>query len=234
MTWFLLILGLLPSFAWLEFYLREDLHPEPKRLLVTTFVSGALFAFLAIGVQLAIACSYLVVLNKSCTELGTNSSFTTSIPFLIAFALVEEVAKFLAAFFVVRKSAYFDEPVDAMVYLIVASLSFAAVENIGQLMSLNQSPFIGDPIRLTALRFVGATLLHTLTSAIAGFYWAISIRDFGATRFIYFGLLLATALHTFFNYLILRQGKLLYTLVFLCFIGFFVLNDFEKLRKKAL
>jgi RsiW-degrading membrane proteinase PrsW (M82 family) len=81
---------------------------------------------------------------------------------------------------------------------------------------------------------VGATLLHTLTSAVAGYYWAVSIRDFRATRFIFIGLLVATGLHAFFNYLIITWGNPLYTLVFVCFIAFFVLNDFEKLKPKVL
>ena len=47
-----LILGLLPSFAWLIFYLEEDPHPEPKKLLFEVFLAGALSTFIVLQVQI--------------------------------------------------------------------------------------------------------------------------------------------------------------------------------------
>jgi len=44
------------------------------------------------------------------------------------------------------------------------------------------------------------------------------------------GFLIATVLHATFNYLILNLGDIAYTVVFLLIVGFFVLNDFEKLK----
>ena len=37
----LLILGLLPGFAWLVFYVEEEeTHPEPRRLILIAFAAG--------------------------------------------------------------------------------------------------------------------------------------------------------------------------------------------------
>ncbi|MDP2705715.1 MAG: hypothetical protein Q8O49_00725, partial [bacterium] len=38
----LAIIGLLPGFIWLFFFLREDRHPEPKKILVLVFIAGAI------------------------------------------------------------------------------------------------------------------------------------------------------------------------------------------------
>ena len=49
MNLLIIILGLLPGFAWLLFYLKEDLHPEPKKMLAKVFLVGALSAIAALG-----------------------------------------------------------------------------------------------------------------------------------------------------------------------------------------
>ena len=53
-----------------------------------------------------------------------------SIHFFLWAALVEEVVKFMAIRFMILNDPEFDEPVDAMIYMITASLGFAAIENI--------------------------------------------------------------------------------------------------------
>ena len=51
MNYLPIILGLIPSFAWLIFYLEEDPHPEPKPLIFETFLAGAASTFIVLGLQ---------------------------------------------------------------------------------------------------------------------------------------------------------------------------------------
>ncbi|KKW15738.1 MAG: hypothetical protein UY56_C0027G0005, partial [Parcubacteria group bacterium GW2011_GWA1_50_14] len=67
MNWFAIVFGILPGIVWLFFYLQEDLHPEPKKLLIKTFLIGGLFAFLALLVELLADCS-LVRNFQNCFE----------------------------------------------------------------------------------------------------------------------------------------------------------------------
>ena len=229
MTPLVIVLGLLPSFAWLFFYLKEDPRPEPKKLIALTFLAGAVFGFFALLVETGLDCGYAKFQNLDCFA-RRDSAFTAA-PFLvIAFALVEEMAKFGAAYFTVRKKSAFDEPVDAMIYTTVAALGFAALENLGAISQASKSLVEGNIFAVTSLRFIGATLLHALASALAGYFWAKSIREFGAKRFIFLGILLATLLHIVFNYLIIIYGNPIYVIIFLSIVGFFTLNDFEKLK----
>ena len=218
-------LGLLPGFAWLIFYLQEDLHPEPKKLIGLTFIAGAASAFFALGFEL--------LANKALTAIGI--SYLTAVS-LFALALVEEGMKFAAAYLAVHKNRNFNEPVDAMIYMVVASLGFATVENIGALAGggQNQLALASTIFAATSLRFVGATLLHSLTSGLVGYAWARGIRDMNAVPHLLAGLTVASALHAVFNYLIISHGSIIYTAVFLLTIGFFVLNDFEELRRKKI
>ena len=120
MAYLPLILGILPSFAWLFFYLKEDPHPEPKKLILETFLAGAISTLIVLWLQIAF--------NNWAQPNGiAQYSFLS---FLVLSA-IEEFFKFGAAWIVIKEHiSDFDEPVDAMIYLIVAALGFAALENI--------------------------------------------------------------------------------------------------------
>src|SRR5271154_1460463 len=120
-----LIFGLLPGFAWLMFYLGEDPHPEPKRLIAFTFLVGMAFGFFTVAIE--------NVFNHWASGIGIEE---LSIISLLGLAFIEEVMKFAAAHFAVHKSPDFDEPIDAMIYMVVAALGFATLENIGALANL--------------------------------------------------------------------------------------------------
>jgi len=217
-----LVLGLLPGFAWLVFYLGEETHPEPKRLIAFTAVIGMAFGFFAVAIEM--------FFNKTLGGWGIGEF---SIMSLAGLALIEEFMKFTAAHFAVSKSPAFSEPTDAMIYTIVAALGFATLENIGALSNIaTGATFVPALLTTLSFRFIGATLLHSLTSAIVGYYWAVGLVRGKTKRYILLGLTIATVLHTCFNYLILTYGNNAYGIVLLIIVGFFVLNDFEKLKTK--
>ena len=215
-----LVFGLLPGFAWLAFYMTEEPHPEPKRLIVLTFFAGIAFGFFTIviegwwtGALAAIGVAGLSVIS------------------LLGLALIEEVMKFGAAYFSVGKSPLLDEPVEYMLYMIVAAMGFATLENIGAIANIpTQFAFVNAFFTAASLRFVGATLLHALTSGVVGYHWALGVARKKIGRNLAIGFLYATVLHAIFNYLILNFGNIAYTVVLLLIIGFFVLNDFDKLK----
>lgn len=218
-----LTLGLLPGFAWLFFYLGEETHPEPKRLIAFTFVIGMAFGFFTVAIEM--------FFSKGLGGVGIGEF---SIVSLIGLALIEETMKFAAAHFAVSRSPAFNEPIDAMIYTIVAALGFATLENIGALSNITVGAnFVPAALTTLSFRFIGATLLHSLTSAIVGYYWALGLVRGRFKRYLLVGLAVATSLHAIFNYLILSYGDNAYIVVFLVVIGFFVLNDFEKLKTKV-
>lgn len=212
-----LLIGLLPSFAWLVFYLEEDPHPEPKKLIFETFLAGAISTFIVLAIQ--------VPLNDLAVSNGI-AQYTILSFFLLS--AVEEIFKFGAARLVIGEHPKdFDEPVDAMIYLIVAALGFAAVENVAA--AFNAHGLL--TFETVTLRFIGATLLHTISSGLLGYYWAISIIR--RKKWILFkGLAIATALHVVFNYLILIYEPVVIPTALLMVAALFILYDFEKLKTK--
>src|SRR3989344_8948379 len=114
--------GFLPSLLWLHFYLRKDLHPEPKKRLIEVFALGMLLAPLAVAAQWLFA--YVG------TQFAPGADIANSSGFFLWAAFSEEVVKLMAVYYLVIHIPEFDEPVDAMIYLITGALGFAAVENI--------------------------------------------------------------------------------------------------------
>jgi len=148
--------------------------------------------------------------------------------FLTWLAGIEEVLKFAIVFLWVNRRKDFDEPIDAMIYMIVAALGFAAVENVATALRAANS------FELLAMRFIGATLLHSLASGLVGYYWAKGIVQGRIWQSVLIGFFWATALHAIFNYLMLNFGPGIKVTSFLIFLAFFVLADFESLKKPAL
>jgi RsiW-degrading membrane proteinase PrsW (M82 family) len=219
-----LVAGLLPGFAWLVFYLGESPRPEPKRLIAFTFIVGMAFGFFTVAIE--------NIFNNWATGIGIQELSLLS---LFGLAIIEEIMKFTAAYFAINRNPEFAEPVDAMIYMIVAALGFATLENIGAISGISpQAALIPAVLETVSLRFVGATLLHTLTSGIVGYYWALGIVRGKVARYLAIGIPIAAILHATFNYLILTYGDAIYSVIFLIVVGFFVLNDFEQLKAKPI
>ncbi len=219
----IVVLGLIPSFAWLIFYLHEDFkHHQPKRLILTAFLIGAAVTFIVLPVEIA--------LNNHFAAVGVVSNSFQSFTGLAA---IEELFKFFAAYFFIHKLRQFDEPLDAMIYPITVALGFAAVENIATLFQVAHGTIFNvSIIESLTLRFAGATLLHSLASGLAGYYWGWSF--FHPRRkwlLIAGGLGVATVLHAVFNYLIIKTGPAGLAIGFVVFVSFFLLSDFEKFKK---
>lgn len=167
-----IVLGVLPSFIWLLFFLRKDAHPEPKSMILKVFFVGALAAPVAAMVGTGFQ-EVLLGFNFS-----PSSPLFSFIYILVGVGLVEEALKYMVVRFFVLSHHEFDEPVDAMLYMIISGLGFAALENILIVLSqtiLNQS--LGDTLYLIIYRFLTATFLHALASAFIGYFLALSICD---------------------------------------------------------
>lgn len=212
----------LPSIVWIIFFLREELHPAPSRLLIYAFGAGATSSIFVLIAQFGVA------------KITDGSAFIL-IP-LALLAFIEEFFKFGSAYSILSKPRSLLRPMDAMVFTVTAALGFASIENIFALASVAGSFDINSfyPIANTiVMRFVGATMLHALASGIVGYFWAKGVFCGALYRRLALGIVLATGIHVVFNYLVVvyqEKDLLIYPALFLTTILFFVLTDFEILR----
>ena len=192
--------GIFPALLWLFYWLREDRrHPEPKKMIFLTFVAGVIAVPLVLPFE-KYACKALA---GACTN-----PQNVQLPILLLWATTEEFFKFLAAYFVALRSKYMDEPIDAVIYMITAALGFAALENTFFILGPLLNGHLFEGLITGNLRFVGATLLHTVSSAAIGVAIALSYYKRATLRhdFLILGLFASIMLHTLFNFFIIQQS----------------------------
>src|SRR3989344_5184955 len=99
--------GVFPALAWLLFWLREDkVNPEPRIMLLRTFLFGMLAVIAVIPFQ--------KVIHDNFNQSGLEYSLTA----LVLWATIEEAFKFIAAYLGGLGSREDNEAIDPMIYLI--------------------------------------------------------------------------------------------------------------------
>jgi RsiW-degrading membrane proteinase PrsW (M82 family) len=226
-----IIFGILPSLTWLFYYLRKDLHPEPKRMIVKIFLWGAVITIPVFFVQIGLAS----LLEKS----NLNPIITSLIYWFIVISFTEELFKYFVVKMKALNSPDMDEPMDIVIYMVVAALGFAALENVLYLFSpvgqLSFEAILSRTLLISFIRFVGATFLHTLCSAVIGYAIAISYCDEKnrSTEFI-FGLAMAVLLHGLYDFSIMTLDgnlKLVIPAIVIVALAILVFSGFTRLKK---
>jgi len=223
----LIFFGLAPSAAWLLFYLRKDVHPESNRMILKVFFFGMIVALPVVLAEMGI--------TGEINKLNLPHLLISVLSIFLGVALVEELIKYLVVREKVLEHHEFDEPIDAVLYMIIAALGFAASENILIIFSLGPKFLLGDVFSISIFRFLGATFLHGLASGIMGYFLALSIYETGKrTRLLFVGIVTATLLHGLYNLSIIEiGGKSGFIIPVIVLLGstVFLTYGFKKLKK---
>ena len=226
-----IIFGILPSLVWLFYYLRKDLHPEPQKKILQIFLWGVISTVPVFFVQMGL--QYLLA------KFNLTSGLYNIIDWFLIIALSEEFFIYLVIKFKVISSPELDEPLDLMLYMVIAALGFAALENILYLFSpLGQMTFtqvIDRTLAISFIRFIGATFLHTLSSAVIGYSLAIAFFESKWKYLILFlGVFVATLLHGLYDFSIMTldgYAKVAIPIIIIFTLALLVFSGFEQLKK---
>jgi len=225
--------GIMPSLIWLFYYLAKDLHPEPKRMIIKIFLWGSLITIPVFFVQ--------VGLTNLLNSAGLDPKLSNIIYWFLVIALSEEIFKYLVVRLKVVGNHHLDEPLDVMLYMVVAALGFAALENIFYLFApatqLNLEQLLDRVMMISFVRFIGATLLHALCSAIIGYSMAMSFcHEKRRWFYVNIGMIVAVFLHGLYNFSIMtlesNQAKVTIAASVIVVMTIIVFIGFEQLKKK--
>lgn len=142
-----------PSLLLLWYFHSRDHHPEPRGVLLATFLLGV-----AIVVPVALLALPLDLLSAQIADPGLRGVYRA---FAVA-AIPEELLKFLVVWFYCARHRAFDEPMDGLVYGAVASLGFATLENILYVAQ--------GGLQLAVMRALTAVPSHAFWGVIMGLY----------------------------------------------------------------
>ena len=104
-------------------YLKDKYEKEPKRLMLYSFLLGAIVSVVITTILYLIFDIFLPL----------NDNFSVQQQFIKAFfvvALIEEFSKYVIIRYYSQPKVAFNEPFDGIVYAVIVSLGFAATENI--------------------------------------------------------------------------------------------------------
>jgi len=170
----------------------DSLEPEPRYLLVATFLWGA-------GASIILSLILEAIGEVSLVNLGGDPNFGTA---AIVAPVVEESMKALAVFaiFWFRRNQL-NGITDGVVYAATSALGFAAAENIEYYIG---SAMDGGNVSLAitfVLRGVVSPFCHPVFTAMTGIAIALAVRrrDAGRVLLPIGGLLLAMLLHGMWN-----------------------------------
>ncbi len=196
--------GVVPTLIWLLFWLKEDecfempdennnltyiCESKPRSLLFVTFLCGGMAVIIALFLQ------------------KLTQPFFSGTDLIIVWAAIEEILKYAVFWIIDAHSKDMQGPADPLVFLSVTALGFSAVENsLFLYQALTQgdatSAFIGQNYR-----FLGASVLHVLSSGFIGICLGYTYFGGYISKRIaaVFGITVAIALHSLFNYLIIMD-----------------------------
>lgn len=214
----LVVIAVAPAIALgLAFYLADRFDREPLYLLAKVFAFGALSVL-----PIVIVGQFLISLNFFTGLLGI--AFTA---FIIA-GLTEEFFKRAVVLKVAYRHQAFDEKLDGIVYAVFASLGFATVENIMYVFThFSSNPYVG------LYRGLLSVPAHALLGVTMGYY--LSLAKFSYNQnfervYLRKALLIPAFLHGLFNFILMSDVLIMFTL-FVPFVIYLWVTNLRKLNR---
>ena len=191
----ILTLAFSPGLFWLWLiYRRDKYRPEPRALVIRTFLLGA-----AVALPVSLIESMLYPGSTEDILTGPANLATVAYVAFIVAGLTEELGKYLVVRHTIYGSPYFDEPMDGLIYASAAALGFASLENVGYLITYGSG--------LILVRGPFSTLAHVLFSAMWGYSLGRQkLLHSPGSLLVLLGLIGAVAAHGLFDFLLFVQS----------------------------
>lgn len=204
-------IAVFPVIFLLYFVHKKDPHPEQMKFLMKIFGLGCLSAIPVLFCEMF----YDRVLQIP-DSYGSLALFWNT---FLGIAFVEEIFKWIAMFAMSYRSKKFDETYDGIVYGAFSSMGFACIENLLYVV-------LGFSVVTGVLRAITAVPGHFCYGVIMGYFMSKARynKENGKSGIIYIllSILIPTALHALYDYLILDDTGLNILIWFVLIIAMFI------------
>ena len=214
-----LLITILPSIVLVLYFIKSDKFKEPNRIIIITFLFGIL---------ITIPAGFLNSLIDK--NFATGERFNDAL--LSGFfggGPVEELLKFSVLYFYILKEKAFNEPMDGLVYGILASLGFATLENLEYVYYSDYEYVTAQQIAI--FRSFSAIPMHGLCGVIMGFYfghYAFSANK----KYLGFSIIVPIVFHGSYNFMCSYNWYYAVSIVAVGFIFALLLHRNLKLLQK--
>lgn len=204
-------IAIFPVIFLLYFVHKKDPHPEQMKFLMKIFGLGCLSAIPVLFCEMF----YDRVLQIP----DSYGSFALFWNTFWGIAFVEEIFKWIAMFAMSYRSKKFDETYDGIVYGAFSSMGFACIENLLYVV-------LGFSVVTGIFRAITAVPGHFCYGVIMGYFMSRARynKEKGKSGIIYIllSILIPTALHALYDYLILDDTGLNILIWFVLIIAMFI------------
>ena len=214
-----LLITVLPSIVIISFFVLSDKFREPPSLIFKVFFLGILICFPA---------GYLNGLMYDMFYDGTLMSEDLTSSFLGP-AWTEELLKFIILYKFIAKDKHFNEPMDGIVYGVVASLGFATYENYDYVFRLADEYGLAR-IEMAEIRAWSAIPMHGLNGCIMGFFFG-KFAFKGERKYLAYSLIMPYLFHGAYNFLV-PYGNYFYLVLIIMLVLAYKLHEDLKISQK--
>lgn len=159
----LLLIAIIPVMLLGWYIYHKDRNKEPTPLLIGFFFLGIAAAIVTLAISFGID-KFIPIIRVDTNSLDPLSLF---IHVFIFVALIEELSKWIFAYFVGYNNKEFDEMYDMIVYAVFIALGFACIENIVYV-------FAESSISVGIYRGLLAVPGHTCFGIFMGYYLSMA------------------------------------------------------------
>ena len=182
----LLLLAIAPAMIIILYiYFKDKFEKEPVGFLFKNFLMGAI-------VSVIITFILSAVLNQFYPIRDETSIFQQFINAFFIVGLVEEFSKYIIVKFYAQKNTEFNEPFDGIVYAVMVSMGFAALENVLYVFQHGVATGI--------LRAFTAVPAHATFGILMGYFMGLAKFSKNKQLLNLTGLLVATFFHGAYDF----------------------------------
>ena len=166
-------------------YIKDKYDKEPIRLLAMSFLLGATISV----ITTLLLGRFMDVLFPMTNQLSIWQNFIKA---FVVVGLVEEFSKYMVVKWYAQPKKEFNEPFDGIVYAVMVSMGFAALENVLYVFQYG--------LETGLVRAFTAVPAHATFAVLMGFFMGRAKFSKQPIRYNLLGLLLATIFHGAYDF----------------------------------